>query len=104
MAVKRSTAEWHEISIAAEASAAVYGCLGPTEARELVPAAWNGTTKTMTLETRSLDGNNTLVVAVRGSATMMDWAVNANSEPADAPEVRFSVRQHVLLITWPSAG
>jgi len=86
---KRSAPEWHEISIAAEASTAVYGCLGLTEARELVPATWNGTTKTMTLETRSLDGHNTLVVAIRGSVTMMDWAVNANSEPADAPEVRF---------------
>ncbi|MCJ1249615.1 hypothetical protein MMC30_006841 [Trapelia coarctata] len=82
-----STSEWHEIKIAAEASTAVYGCPGPTEARELVPAAWNGTTKTMTLETRSLNGNNTLVIAVRGSVTMMDWAVNANSEPAEAPEL-----------------
>jgi len=42
----------------------------------------------MTLETRSLAGTNTLVIAIRGSVTMMDWAVNANGEPADAPEVK----------------
>ena len=86
--LKSSVSEWHEISAAAEASATVYGYLGPSDARVLVPAAWNGTTKTMTLETRSLDRHNTLIIAVRGSVTMMDWAVNANSEPAEAPEVR----------------
>ena len=52
-----------------------------------MPASWNGTTKTMTVETKQLVGANILVVAIRGSVGVMDWAVNANSEPADAPEV-----------------
>ena len=79
--------EWERVQVAAQASSLVYGCLEPTETKTYVSASWNGTNKTMTVEIRMLTGANTLVIGIRGSVKLMDWAVNTNSEPADATEV-----------------
>ena len=84
----RSASEWQKVKIAAEVSKAVYEDFSPRDNKLSVPAAWNSTTKTMTLETRAINEVGIIVVGVRGTVTVMDWAVNANGEPADASEVR----------------
>ncbi|KAF2125989.1 alpha/beta-hydrolase [Dothidotthia symphoricarpi CBS 119687] len=52
---------------------------GETEAH--VPADWRTGTKAMVLKSIPIDDMNTVVFAIRGSQTFMDWAVNYNSAP-----------------------
>lgn len=53
---------------------------GETEAH--IPADWRSGTKAMVLKSIPIDDMNTVVFAIRGSQTFMDWAVNYNSAPA----------------------
>jgi len=39
-------------------------------------------TKAMVIKSVPMDDMNTIVFAIRGSQTFMDWAVNLNSAPA----------------------
>lgn len=39
-------------------------------------------TKAMVIKSVPMDAMNTIVFAIRGSQTFMDWAVNLNSAPA----------------------
>ena len=41
-----------------------------------VDAEWRTGTKAMRIKSVSMDHMNTIVFAIRGSATFMDWAVN----------------------------
>ncbi|KAF1961703.1 alpha/beta-hydrolase [Byssothecium circinans] len=50
-----------------------------------VPADWRSGTKAMVLKSLPVDDMNTIVFAVRGTQTFMDWAVNYRGEPA-SPE------------------
>ncbi|KAF2875151.1 Alpha/Beta hydrolase protein [Massariosphaeria phaeospora] len=47
----------------------------------LVPSDWRSGTKAMVLKAVPVDDMNTVVFAIRGSQTFMDWAVNYRSEP-----------------------
>lgn len=46
-----------------------------------VDAEWRTGTKAMRIKSVSMDHMNTIVFAIRGSATFMDWAVNLNAAP-----------------------
>lgn len=50
-----------------------------------IPANWRSGTKAMVLKSIPVDDMNTVVFAIRGSQTFMDWAVNYNSAPT-SPE------------------
>ena len=43
--------------------------------------SWRTGTKTMVIKSVPMDYMNTIVFAIRGTATFMDWAVNLNMEP-----------------------
>ncbi|KAF2678181.1 alpha/beta-hydrolase, partial [Lentithecium fluviatile CBS 122367] len=50
-----------------------------------IPADWRSGTKAMVLKSLPIDDMNTIVFAIRGSQTFMDWAVNYRCEPS-SPE------------------
>ncbi|CZR61566.1 uncharacterized protein PAC_11463 [Phialocephala subalpina] len=50
-----------------------------------VDADWRLGTKAMVIKSVPMDDTNTIVFAIRGTQTFMDWAVNLNSAPA-SPE------------------
>ncbi|KAF1831244.1 alpha/beta-hydrolase [Decorospora gaudefroyi] len=50
-----------------------------------IPADWRSGTKAMVLKSIPVEELNTVVFAIRGSQTFMDWAVNYNSAP-NSPE------------------
>lgn len=53
-----------------------------TESETHVPADWRSGTKAMILKSLPRDDMNTVVFAIRGSQTFMDWAVNYKSAPS----------------------
>jgi hypothetical protein len=55
------------------------------EVENHIPANWRSGTKAMVLKSIPVDDMNTIVFAIRGSQTFMDWAVNYNSAPT-SPE------------------
>lgn len=50
-----------------------------------IPSDWRSGTKAMVLKSVPVEDLNTIVFAIRGSQTFMDWAVNYNSAP-NSPE------------------
>jgi hypothetical protein len=52
-----------------------------TELETHIPADWRSGTKAMVLKSIPVEDLNTIVFAIRGSQTFMDWAVNYNSAP-----------------------
>jgi hypothetical protein len=52
-----------------------------SEVETHVPSDWRSGTKAMVLKTIPIDDMNTIVFAIRGSQTFMDWAVNYRSSP-----------------------
>lgn len=76
------------ICLAATYSERVYSPPDSKEAREMethIPADWRTGTKAMVLKAVPVEDLNTVVFAIRGSQTFMDWAVNYNSAPS-SPE------------------
>lgn len=72
------------ICLAATYSERVYTPPGSKKAREMethIPADWRSGTKAMVLKAIPVEDLNTIVFAIRGSQTFMDWAVNYNSAP-----------------------
>lgn len=55
------------------------------EVENHIPANWRSGTKAMVLKSIPVDDMNTVVFAIRGSQTFLDWAVNYNSAPT-SPE------------------
>jgi len=51
------------------------------EMETFIPADWRSGTKAMVLKSIPVEELNTIVFAIRGSQTFMDWAVNYNSAP-----------------------
>lgn len=72
------------LCLAATYSERVYtpAALPSTESETHVPADWRSGTKAMILKSLPRDDMNTVVFAIRGSQTFMDWAVNYKSAPA----------------------
>lgn len=71
------------LCLAATYSERVYTPPGPNsvETETHVPSDWRSGTKAMVLKSVPVEDLNTIVFAIRGSQTFMDWAVNYNSDP-----------------------
>jgi hypothetical protein len=69
--------------LAATYSERVYTAPNPKthETEDHIRADWRSGTKAMVLKSIPVDDMNTVVFAIRGSQTFMDWAVNYNSAP-----------------------
>ncbi|KAF9736973.1 hypothetical protein PMIN06_004112 [Paraphaeosphaeria minitans] len=72
------------LCLAAAYSERVYtpSTLPNTESETHIPADWRSGTKAMILKSLPRDDMNTVVFAIRGSQTFMDWAVNYKSAPS----------------------
>jgi hypothetical protein len=73
---------------------------GRAERDAHVDGGWRTGTKAMVIKSVPMDYMNTIVFAIRGTATFMDWAVNLNMEPASP--VGFLVRQFSFLAHFRS--
>lgn len=71
------------LCLAATYSERVYTPPGPKsrENETHIPSDWRSGTKAMVLKSVPVEELNTIVFAIRGSQTFMDWAVNYNSAP-----------------------
>jgi hypothetical protein len=73
------------LCLAAQYSERVYTKPTGQERETHVDADWREGTKAMVLKSVPMDDINTVIFAIRGTQTFMDWAVNLNSTPA-APD------------------
>ena len=78
------------LCLAAQYSERVYTKPSSKERETHVDADWKLGTKAMVIKSVPMDDMNTIVFAIRGTQTFMDWAVNLNTAPA-SPD-RFLVR------------
>ncbi|KAI1339425.1 alpha/beta-hydrolase [Xylariaceae sp. FL0016] len=69
------------LCLAAQYSERVYEKARGAERDAHVDADWRAGTKAMCLKSVPMDHMNTIVFAIRGTATFMDWAVNLNTAP-----------------------
>ncbi|KAF1987977.1 alpha/beta-hydrolase [Aulographum hederae CBS 113979] len=77
---------WPLLCLAAKSSEAAYSRPGGTEeSSDYIPANIRTGTKAMVVKSLSNDDTNTIVLAIRGSQTFSDWAVNYRSAPV-APD------------------
>ncbi|ORY71017.1 Alpha/Beta hydrolase protein [Pseudomassariella vexata] len=70
------------LCLAAQFSERVYEKPRGAERNAHVDADWRTGTKAMCIKSVPMDHMNTIVFAIRGTATFMDWAVNLNTAPA----------------------
>ncbi|KAF2015539.1 alpha/beta-hydrolase [Aaosphaeria arxii CBS 175.79] len=72
------------LCLAATYSERVYTPPAPktSEKEAHIPSDWRSGTKAMVLKSVPIDDMHTIVFAIRGSATFMDWAVNYRSDPS----------------------
>ncbi|KAI1171928.1 Alpha/Beta hydrolase protein [Nemania sp. FL0916] len=80
------------LCLAAQYSEKVYKKPSGAERDAHVNSNWRAGTKAMFIKLVSL--NNTIVVAIRGTATVMDWAVNFNTAPTSATGFLDDVGNH----------
>ncbi|KUJ19174.1 alpha/beta-hydrolase [Mollisia scopiformis] len=73
------------LCLAVQYSERVYAKPSGQEKEEHVDSDWRHGTKAMVIKSVPMDDMNTIVFAIRGTQTFMDWAVNLNSVPA-SPE------------------
>ncbi len=73
------------LCLAAQYSERVYVKPGGRERETHVDSDWRMGTKAMVIKSVSMDDMNTIVFAIRGTQTFMDWAVNLRSAP-ESPE------------------
>ncbi|KAI0005670.1 alpha/beta-hydrolase [Xylariaceae sp. FL0662B] len=69
------------LCLAAQYSERVYEKPRGAERDTHVDADWRAGTKAMRIKSVPMDHMNTIVFAIRGTATFMDWAVNLNTAP-----------------------
>ncbi|KAK4162788.1 Alpha/Beta hydrolase protein [Cladorrhinum sp. PSN259] len=69
------------LCLAAQYSERVYEKPTGNERDTHVDADWRVGTKAMVIKSMPMDYMNTIVFAIRGTATFMDWTVNLNSAP-----------------------
>ncbi|KAH6652571.1 Alpha/Beta hydrolase protein [Truncatella angustata] len=72
---------WPLICLAAQYSERVYERARGAERDAHVDADWRTGTKAMCIKSVPMDHMHTIVFAIRGTATFMDWAVNLNTAP-----------------------
>ena len=88
------------VCLAAQYSQRAY--IKPTgkEREAHVDANWRMGTKAMVIKSVPIDDMNTIIFAIRGSQTFMDWAVNLNSAPVSPSG--FLVRGRWCVFTYGS--
>lgn len=72
---------WPLLSLAAQYSLSVYERPSGAEREAHVSSDWRTGTKAMRIKSVPMDHMNTIVFAIRGTASFMDWAVNLNAAP-----------------------
>ncbi|KAI0159945.1 alpha/beta-hydrolase [Hypoxylon sp. FL1284] len=72
------------VCLAAQYSERVYENPRGAERDAHVSADWRTGTKAMRIKSVPMDHMNTIVFAIRGTATFMDWSVNLNTAPTAA--------------------
>ncbi|CAG9993865.1 unnamed protein product [Clonostachys byssicola] len=72
---------WPLLCLAAQYSQAVYERPQKRESEAHVSADWRAGTKAMVIKSVPMDHMRTIVFAVRGTASFMDWTVNLHAEP-----------------------
>lgn len=80
--IARYMPTWPLLCLAAQYSQRVYDNPKGAELDAHVSSDWRTGTKAMCIKSVPMDHMNTIVFAIRGSATFMDWAVNLNTAPA----------------------
>lgn len=70
------------LCLAAQYSERVYTRPTGAERETHIEADWRQGTKAMVLKSVPIDDMNTVVFAIRGSQTFMDWAVNFRPAPS----------------------
>lgn len=73
---------WPLLCLAAQYSLSVYERSAGAESEAHVSADWRTGSKAMCIKSVPMDHMHTIVFAIRGTATFMDWAVNLNTAPA----------------------
>jgi hypothetical protein len=73
---------WPLLCLAAQYSERVYNTPRGTERTSHVSSDWRNGTKAMVIKSVPMDSVGTIVFAIRGTATFMDWAVNLQMAPA----------------------
>jgi hypothetical protein len=81
MLLHRYIPTWPLLCLAAQYSERVYDNPRGAERDAHVNADWRTGTKAMVIKSVPMDHMDTIVFAIRGTATFMDWAVNLNSAP-----------------------
>ncbi|KAI2643584.1 Alpha/Beta hydrolase protein [Xylaria nigripes] len=76
-----TTPTYNLIHLAAQYSEKVYDKARGAERQALVDADFRNGTKAMYIKSVPMDDMSTIVFAIRGTATFMDWAVNLNTAP-----------------------
>lgn len=85
------------LCLAAQYSQRVYTKPSGKERETHVDANWKMGTKAMVIKSVPVDDMNTIVFAIRGSQTFMDWAVNLNSAPVSPGDFLVSsIRSNLL--------
>ncbi|KAF5011913.1 hypothetical protein FDECE_2009 [Fusarium decemcellulare] len=72
---------WRLLNLAAEYSQRVYEKPRGAELDAHVSSDWRSGTKAMCIKSMPMDHMDTIVFAIRGTASFMDWAVNLNTAP-----------------------
>ncbi|KIW02522.1 uncharacterized protein PV09_06320 [Verruconis gallopava] len=72
---------WPLISLAAKYSLSVYEKAKDSEKNDHIKGNYHLGTKAMVLKSLPVDDRNTIVFAIRGTSTFMDWTVNMKQEP-----------------------
>ncbi|KAG8163591.1 hypothetical protein KVR01_006888 [Diaporthe batatas] len=73
---------WPLLCLAAQYSDRVYEKARGAEKDVQVGASYSSGTRAMVIKSVPMDHMNTIVFAIRGTATFMDWAVNLNTAPS----------------------
>lgn len=73
---------WPLLCLAAQYSDRVYEKARGAEKDVQVGANYHSGTRAMVIKSVPMDHMNTIVFAIRGTATFMDWAVNLNTAPS----------------------
>ncbi|TWU77656.1 hypothetical protein ED733_008134 [Metarhizium rileyi] len=73
---------WPLLCLAAQYSHRVYTSPQPDEVSTHIPSSLRNNTKAMRIKSISMDHANTIVFAIRGTASFSDWAVNLNMAPS----------------------
>lgn len=89
------------LCLAAQYSQKAYVKPSGKEREAHVDANWKMGTKAMVIKSVPIDDMNTIVFAIRGSQTFMDWAVNLDSAPVSPGDFLVVALSYLSLFRHP---